>query len=110
MTASERTRVERLTSVGNYAFGVGWGDGHESIIPHRSVRAACPCDVCLAGPQPPPVGPHAERPVRVELLGDTTLFVHFADDHETLLLTSELRSLCRCAYCAGEPEYPISGR
>jgi DUF971 family protein len=105
----ERTRVERLKQVGNYAVGVDWGDGHESIIPHRTIRLACPCDACEASP-PTALAPDAERPARLELLGDASLFVRFADGHETLLLTEELRALCACAYCAGEPQYPISGR
>jgi hypothetical protein len=46
----------------------------------------------------------------VELLGDEAVFVAWADQHETVLLTEELRALCRCAHCAGEPQYPISGR
>jgi len=27
-----------------------------------------------------------------------------------VLLTGELRALCRCARCVGEPDYPISGQ
>jgi hypothetical protein len=53
--------------------------------------------------------PPAEQPVRVEQLGEEAVFVAWADQHETVLL-AELRALCRCAHCAGEPEYPISGR
>jgi len=48
--------------------------------------------------------------VRVEVLGEQSVFLRWADGHETVLLTEELRALCRCAYCAGEPENPISGR
>ncbi len=110
MAGSERTRVEQLKAVGNYALGVTWGDGHDSIIPHRSVRLACPCEACAASPPAGAPAADAERPVHVELLGEASLFVRFADGHETVLLTDELRALCRCAFCAGEPDYPISGR
>jgi len=109
---AERTHVEKLKQVGRYALGVEWGDGHDSIIPHRTVRLVCPCDTCAARPPDPdtPLPPAAEQPVRVELLGDEAVFIAWADRHETVLLTEELRALCRCAYCAGEPQYPISGR
>ncbi|HJW68365.1 MAG TPA: gamma-butyrobetaine hydroxylase-like domain-containing protein [Candidatus Binatia bacterium] len=106
----ERTHVERLKQVGRYALGVEWGDGHDSIIPHRAIRRACPCDACIGADRGAALPQPAEQPVRVELLGDESVFVAWADQHETVLLTEELRALCRCAHCAGEPEYPVSGR
>jgi DUF971 family protein len=103
--------IEKLHAVGRYAFGIAWRDGHESIIPHRLVRGACPCDECVATPvDPGTLAPTAEQPMGVEVLGEQSLFVRWADGHETLLLLAELRALCRCARCAGEPDYPISGR
>ena len=104
------TRITRLKEVGRYALGVEWGDGHDSILPHRAIRRACPCDACAAGDRAAPAAPTAEQPIRVELLGEQSIFLRWADGHETLLLTEELRALCRCAHCAGEPENPISGR
>jgi DUF971 family protein len=106
----ERTHVERLKQVGRYALGVEWGDGHDSIIPHRTIRHVCPCESCEAAARDTPLPPDAEQPVRVELLGEEAVFIAWADRHETLLLTEELRALCRCAHCAGEPQHPISGR
>jgi DUF971 family protein len=106
----ERTHVERLKQVGRYALGVEWGDGHDSILPHRSIRQSCPCDACAGADPAAALSQQAEQPVRVELLGDEAVFIAWADRHETVLLTEELRALCRCAHCAGEPEYPISGR
>ena len=35
--------------------------------------------------------------------------VRWDDGHETVYLVDELRALCRCAYCIGEPERPITG-
>jgi DUF971 family protein len=103
--------IEKLYAVGRYAFGVNWHDGHESIIPHRNVRRACPCDACAAAPPgDAPLAPAAEQPVVVEILGEQSAFIRWADGHETLLMLDELRALCRCARCAGEPDYPISGR
>ena len=103
--------IEKLYAVGRYAFGITWHDGHESIIPHRNVRRTCACDACAAAPPgDEPLPPAAEQPVDVQLLGEQSAFVRWADGHETVLLLSELRALCRCARCAGEPDYPISGR
>ena len=48
--------------------------------------------------------------IDVQVLGGESVFVLWADKHETILLVEELRDLCRCARCVGEPEYPISGR
>lgn len=105
----DAVRIEKLTQVGRYAFGVQWGDGHDSIIPHRNVRRACPCDACAATPPGVP-SPQQEQPTVIEILGGRSVFVRWADGHETVLLTGELRDLCRCARCAGEPSYPISGQ
>jgi DUF971 family protein len=106
---AEGTRIERLTEVGRYALGVVWGDGHDSILPFKGLRAACPCDACTAATREP-AGADGERLARVEPLGGRSLFLRWADGHETVLLLDEVRALCRCARCAGEPEYPITGR
>jgi DUF971 family protein len=101
--------IDKLTQVGRYALGVQWGDGHDSILPHRNIRRACPCDACRAAP----AGERAleaEQPTLVDVLGGRSVFIRWADGHETVLLTAELRALCRCARCAGEPDYPISGQ
>jgi DUF971 family protein len=108
--SADATRVEKLTEVGRYALGILWGDRHDSILPFRNLRRACPCDGCATARPDAPLAADAERLVRVELLGERSLFLRWADGHETLLLLDEVRDLCRCARCAGEPEYPISGR
>lgn len=102
--------VEKLTEVGRYALGVVWGDGHDSILPFRTLRRACPCDECAPCSADAPAKADAERLAHAELLGDRSVFLRWGDGHETLLLLEELRALCRCARCVGEPEYPISGR
>ena len=45
---SEAFRIDKLSQVGRYALGVQWGDGHDSILPHRNIRRACPCETCEA--------------------------------------------------------------
>ena len=106
----DATHVERLTEVGRYALGVLWGDHHDSILPFRTLRRACPCEACTAADPNAGLAADAERLARVEILGDRSVFLRWGDGHETLLLLEELRDLCRCARCAGEPDYPISGR
>jgi DUF971 family protein len=108
--SAEATRVERLTEVGRYALGVQWGDGHDSILPYRALRRACPCDACARREEGAADVPEAERLARVEIVGGRSAFLRWGDGHETLLLLDELRDLCRCARCVGEPDYPLSGR
>ncbi len=88
---------------------MAWGDRHDSILPYRNLRAACPCDACTARPPDAPLPAEAEHLVRVDVLGERSLFFHWGDAHETVLLIDEVRDLCRCARCVGEPDYPISG-
>jgi len=107
--APEALQVEKLTEVGRYALGIVWGDRHDSILPFRNLRRACPCDVC-ADTREAPVSPESERLARVEILGGRSVFLRWGDGHETVLLVDEVRDLCRCARCVGEPDYPISGR
>lgn len=106
----DATHVERLTEVGRYALGVLWGDRHDSILPFRTLRRACPCEACTAADPNAVLAADGERLARVEVLGDRSVFLRWGDGHETLLLLEELRDLCRCARCVGEPDYPISGR
>jgi DUF971 family protein len=107
--APDAVRIDKLTQVGRYALGVQWGDGHDSILPLRTIRRACPCDVCGAVAARE-ASPQADQPTLVDILGGQSVFIRWADGHETLLLTGELRDLCRCARCVGEPDYPISGQ
>jgi len=106
----DATDIEKLTEVGRYALGVVWGDRHDSILPFRALRRACPCDECGRRAEDAPLAPDAERLAHVEVLGERSVFLRWGDGHESLLLVEELRALCRCARCVGEPEYPISGR
>src|SRR5213083_1663285 len=59
----DATHIEKLTEVGRYALGVVWADRHDSILPFRSLRRACPCETCTAAPQAD-LPPEAERRAR----------------------------------------------
>lgn len=103
--------MRELRAVGRYAVGIDWSDGHDSILPHRHLRQNCPCEACAAAdPAAIERTPGAIEPTRVERIGDATLFLAWGDGHETLFVAEELRALCRCAHCIGEPDYPISGQ
>ncbi len=106
----DATHVQRLKAVGRYALGVEWGDGHDSILPCRTIRRVCPCEECAALAPDRPLPTAAEQPASVDVLGGRSVFFRWADGHETVLLVEELRAICRCARCAGEPDYPVSGR
>jgi DUF971 family protein len=104
--------MRALREVGRYAVGIDWSDGHDSILPYRHLRQSCPCDACLATPDPASLErtPGAIELARMQQIGGTTLFLAWGDRHETLFVAAEQRALCRCAHCIGEPDYPISGQ
>lgn len=106
----DATHVEKLKEVGRYALGVEWGDRHDSILPYRNIRGVCPCEACEGSDPMAPRPAAADQPASVEILGGKSIFFRWTDGHETVLLLEELRLLCRCARCAGEPDYPISGQ
>jgi len=102
--------IRSTSAVGRYALGVTWSDGHDSILPFTHLRAHCACDACAGQrvqgsvPVPPSLALQS-----CELLGDASIYLRWDDGHETFYLVPELRALCRCAYCIGEPERPITG-
>lgn len=99
-----------LKPVGHYALGVRWGDSHESIYSFTYLRATCPCAACrTAGNSEEDLSPPSTTLSRIERLGRERLLLGWADGHETIVATEELRQRCRCAQCQGEPEYPITG-
>ena len=108
--SGDAIRVEKMTEVGRYALGVQWGDRHDSILPYRNLRRACSCETCAGESSEEARTSEAERLVRAELLGDRSVFLRWGDGHESVFLVEELRDLCRCARCVGEPDVPISGR
>ncbi len=100
-------RIRGLNEVGRYAIGVQWADGHESIFPLRNLRNACPCNTCVAAEGNDSA--ESQRLLQLSRLGDSAVYLAWADGHETLYTTVQLRDLCRCALCVQEPERPITG-
>ena len=101
-------KIKGLNEVGRYAVGVQWTDGHDSIFPLENLRRHCPCDDC-AGTARPAVGADSQRMRQFTRLGEQAVFIGWADGHETIYTTRQLRDICRCAYCVAEPERPITG-
>ena len=106
--AGPKPKIKSLNEVGRYAIGIQWLDGHDSIFPLENLRRFCPCNDC-GGEAEGPIDETRARMSQLSRLGDSGLYIGWADGHETLYTTAQLRSLCRCAYCAGEPEKPITG-
>jgi DUF971 family protein len=105
---SKTPKIRSLHEVGRYAIGVQWEDGHDSIYPLENLRRYCPCEVCNGEVQGRIL--EANQGLRqFSRLGEQAVFIAWADGHETLYTTRQLRDLCGCAYCIGEPERPISG-
>lgn len=101
-------RIRGLNEVGRYAVGVQWADGHDSIYPLDSLRRFCPCNVC-GGRIDGEIPAASRRLAQLSRMGEAAVFLEWNDGHGTLYTTTQLRDLCRCAYCAGEPERPITG-
>ena len=107
---AQEIRIRSTSIVGRYALGVLWADGHDSIMPFNHLRAHCPCEPCAAQRERDEVpGSRAVQLDAFEPLGDASVFLRWDDGHETLYLLPEMRALCRCAHCIGEPERPITG-
>jgi DUF971 family protein len=104
--------IVAIQPVGRYALGVTWADKHESIFPFTNLRQACPCADCRQPSEPARrnLPESAQRLEGVRRLRDASLVLHWADGHDTLYLVEELRGLCGCAACKGEPNYPVTGQ
>ncbi len=102
--------IAQTKRVGHYALGVDWVDGHDSIMPYTTLRAHCPCQACADLREKDEVpGARGIQLSSIDVVGDASVFLAWSDGHESVFLLPEFRALCRCAYCAGEPERPITG-
>jgi DUF971 family protein len=100
--------IKDLHEIGRYAVGMRWNDGHESIFPLDSLRRHCPCLKCN-GDIREKLDDDNRRLSLLTRLGDAAVFLNWHDGHETIYTLPQLRALCRCAHCIGEPEKPITG-
>ena len=101
-------KIKGLNEVGRYAIGVQWVDGHDRIFPLERLRRRCPCTEC-GGDVAGAINADHQRLIQLSRLGESGIYLGWADGHETLYTTAQLREICRCAYCVGEPEKPITG-
>jgi len=101
--------IKSVSEVGRYAVAAQWGDGHDSIFPLENLRRYCPCLLCK-GEVEGEIPTDAQRLRQLVRLGEESVFLGWNDSHETIYTLAQLRALCRCAYCVGEPEKPITGR
>ncbi len=84
---------------------IRWSDGHESIYPAADLRLACPCAACekQSATQVPgrirvlPAGISTVYPVRIELVGQYGIQVHWSDGHsQGIYRFDRLRADCPC--------------
>ncbi len=103
--------IASLQPVGRYALGVAWGDKHESIYPFTNLRRLCPCLDCERSQAVKREPSEAARALEgVQPIAEASVLLRWGDGHETLFLVEELREVCSCATCKGEPDYPITGQ
>jgi DUF971 family protein len=103
--------IESAAPVGRYAVGVKWRDGHESIFPFANLRRSCPCNDCReSGCSERKPSSQEQQFIGLLQVADASVLFRWGDSHETLYLVEELRDLCSCAACKGEPNYPITGQ
>jgi len=107
----EKFQIASVQPVGRYALGINWKDQHESIFPFANLRRFCPCNDCRRADVAKGEPADAQKKLdSVQRIGDASVMLAWTDGHETLYLLEELRELCGCAHCKGEPNYPITGQ
>jgi DUF971 family protein len=111
MAKAPKHEITSVHAVGRYALGVKWGDEHDSIFPFTSLRRLCPCTDCGASQAVRRDPAEDERALKsVQRVGVESVMLQWGDGHESFFLVEELRDVCGCAACKGEPEYPITGQ
>ena len=106
MSEERATFKLRNIAVADGALALAWGDGHESYIPFKELREACPCAFCADGKKkmgsdPIPAAELGSDPIRALLpVGAYAVQVAWSDGHDTGIYTFEnLRRMCGCVEC-----------
>ena len=89
---------------------IAWGDGHESYLPLRDLRRACPCATCRERPAQATGsslrmlgGPSIDELKIIELrpVGAYAVQIVWSDGHDTGIHSFEsLRASCPCPECS----------
>jgi DUF971 family protein len=103
---SEQRAIFKLRNiaVAEGELALAWGDGHESYIPFKGLREACPCAFCTAGKgsDPNSAAEMGSDPIIKALLpvGAYAVQIAWSDGHDTGIYTFEnLRRMCGCVEC-----------
>lgn len=106
----KQIRIDVEATTGLERLALLWDDGHQGLIPLRSLRDQCPCAGCQGEtvllksykPEPTPDKPGKYKVVGAQQVGSYALSVSWADGHQTGIYTWEtLRALCECPSCLG---------
>lgn len=90
----ETTAVELRAPVGAVMMEIDWADGETSLLPHRTLRAYCPCAHCQGHEGPirwfeegESLGSDATRIEGLEEVGSYAIKIIWGDEHQTGIYT-----------------------
>lgn len=107
MNRSTRIRAEVVELLQPATLLIVWGDGHESLFPHRSLRESCECAACVDEWSREPILDPDDLPADLhctgfERTGRYGLNLTFSDGHGTGIWSLDrLRDSCPCPECEG---------
>ena len=110
MSGSSNYQAEVVELLEPATLLIVWGDGHESLFSHRSLRESCECASCVDEWSREPILDSANLPVDLhctgfDLTGNYGLNLRFSDGHATGIWSFErLRASCACPECDGSNE------
>ncbi|MDE0959162.1 MAG: DUF971 domain-containing protein [Planctomycetota bacterium] len=105
MELSTRIRADVVELLKPAMLLIVWGDGHESLFPHRPLRESCECAACIDEWSRKPILDPKSLPVDLhctsfERTGRYGLNLTFSDGHGTGIWSLDrLRAACPCPEC-----------